>query len=249
MRVSAAGSSNPGPRHTNQDSYHVDPDLGVFIVADGMGGHNAGEVASKMAVETVIDFVRASHNNKDLTWPFAFDPDRSLGVNRLLAAIRMANRKVHEAGAHDPKRAGMGTTLVVLLVDGDRMVIGHAGDSRAYRLRATGLEQMTVDDTWVNAMLGAGAPSVPDHPMRHVLTSGIGMRPELNPTVTEEQIEPSEQWLITSDGVHGYVHPVELLQALVGGQTAAEAAQRTVEAALKASTSDNSTAVVIRIDP
>lgn len=248
MRVSAAGATNTGPRHTNQDAFHIDLELGVFVVADGMGGHNAGEVASRMAVDAVVDFIRASHNNRDMTWPFAFDPERSLGANRLLAALRMANRKVHEAGFADDKQAGMGTTLVVLLLDGSRMVIAHAGDSRAYRLRHTGLEQMTIDDTWVNAMLGAGAASAPDHPMRHVLTSGIGMRPDLTPTVTEEDVEPAETWLITSDGVHGCVTPLQLAQSLTGGATADDAARRTVQAALSASTSDNATAVVVRID-
>jgi protein phosphatase len=246
MRLSAAGFSDPGPRASNQDSFLVDLDLGLFVVADGMGGHNAGEVASRMAVDAVCDFIRASRDAK-LTWPFPFDPEQSFGANRVMAALRMANRRVHEAGGSDPKQAGMGTTLVVLLRDGDRMVVGHAGDSRAYRLRDTGFEQMTVDDTWVNAMLGAGASAAADHPMRHVLTSGIGMRPELTPTVMEETIEPGEQWLITSDGVHGYVHPQTLAQSL-GAASPEAAAQQVVEAALAAATSDNSTAVVIRIE-
>jgi protein phosphatase len=247
MRVSAAGHSQTGPRSINQDSYFLDHDLGLFVVADGMGGHNAGEVASRMAVDAVVEFMRASLDPK-LTWPFPFETERSFGSNRVLTALRVANRKVHAAGGDNAKHAGMGTTLVVLLVEGMRMVVGHAGDSRAYRWRRTGLEQMTVDDTWVNAMLGAGASAVADHPMRHVLTSGIGMRPDLMPTVREEPIEPVEHWLITSDGVHGYVPPAQLAQALATGASAEAAANQIVRAALANSTTDNCTAVVVRIE-
>jgi protein phosphatase len=247
MRLTAAGFSQSGPRASNEDSYLVDLGLGLFVVADGMGGHNAGEVASRLAVESVAEFMRASLDAK-ITWPFPFDPARSFGVNRVIAALKVANRQVNHAGGNDPRQAGMGTTLVVLLRDGDRMVVGHAGDSRAYRLRATGLEQMTVDDTWVNAMLGAGASAAADHPMRHVLTSGIGMRPELTPTVTEEPIEPLEHWLITSDGVHGYVPPLTLAQVLSGSPSPDAAARRVVNAALAAPTSDNCTAIVVRVD-
>jgi protein phosphatase len=249
MRLTAAGFTDSGPRPTNQDCYFVDVGLGLFVVADGMGGHNAGEVASRMAVDAVVDFIRTSRLNPQMTWPFPFDPQRSMGANRVEAAIKMANIRVHDAGlGENPSQTGMGTTLVVLLIEGAQMVIGHAGDSRAYRMRDTGLEQMTVDDTWVNAMLGEGAASAKDHPMRHVLTSGVGMRLDLVPTVAEERIEPSERWLITSDGVHGYVPPIGLARGLLAG-TADDAARRIVHAALDGATSDNSTAVVVRIDP
>ena len=249
MQVTAAGYSHTGPRSTNQDCFFADASLGLFVVADGMGGHNAGEVASRMAVDAVVDFVRVSRDSREMTWPFPFDPQLSHGANRLLAAIRVANQRVHDAGGgQDPARAGMGTTLVVLMIEGRRMIVGHAGDSRAYRIRHTGLEQMTVDDTWINAMLGAGA-DLHDHPMRHVLTSGIGMRPDLVPTVMEEDIEPPEQWLITSDGVHGYVTPLGLAQGLIGGSAPDDAARRIVNSALQGSTADNATAVVVRIDP
>ncbi len=98
----------------------------------------------------------------------------------------------------------MGTTIVAVLVDGDRIIVGHVGDSRAYCLRAGQLRQMTEDDTWLNVMLGAGAAaSASDHPMRHVLTSGIGMRVDVEPSLIEEDLHSGEQWLICTDGVHG----------------------------------------------
>ena len=215
------------------------------MVADGMGGHNAGEVASRMAVETVVDFIRATHNVKELTWPFPFDPTQSIAANRLSVALKIANRAVHDQSARVPEHSGMGTTIVALLVEGDRIIVGHVGDSRAYCLRDGQLRQMTEDDTWLNAMLGSSAAAVAtDHPMRHVLTSGIGMRGDVEPSLIEEDLRSGEQWLICTDGVHGSLDPVSIQRALQA-KSADRAANAAVESALAAGTSDNATAIVL----
>ena len=210
-----------------------------------MGGHNAGEVASRMAVETVVDFIRATHNVKELTWPFPFDPTQSIAANRLSVALKIANRAVHDQSARVPEHSGMGTTIVALLVEGDRIIVGHVGDSRAYCLRDGQLRQMTEDDTWLNAMLGSSAAAVAtDHPMRHVLTSGIGMRGDVEPSLIEEDLRSGEQWLICTDGVHGSLDPVSIQRALQA-KSADRAANAAVESALAAGTSDNATAIVL----
>lgn len=247
MQLTAAARSEAGPRPANQDAHFVDLDLGLLIVADGMGGHNAGEVASRMAVEAVVDFIRKTHAGRDHTWPFPFDPTHSMAANRIAVALRIANRQVHEHGAKVPAHAGMGTTIVAILVEGGRIVIGHVGDSRAYCLRAGQLRQMTEDDTWLNVMLGAGAAaSASDHPMRHVLTSGIGMRVDVEPSLFEEDLESGEQWLICTDGVHGTLDEHAIQRALSTG-SAEGAANAAVESAIAAGTSDNATAVVLRV--
>jgi protein phosphatase len=245
MTITAAARSEAGPRSANQDAHFVDINLGLFIVADGMGGHKAGEVASKLAVQAVVDFITATRDVRDHTWPFPFDPLQSIAANRIAVALRIANRQVHEEGARVPEHAGMGTTIVALLVDGDRIIVGHVGDSRAYCLRAGELRQMTEDDTWLNVMLGAGAAaSASDHPMRHVLTNGIGMRVDVEPSLLEADLHSGEQWLICTDGVHGTLDQGAIQRAL-GASSAEGAANATVESALAAGTSDNATAVVV----
>jgi protein phosphatase len=218
----------------------------LFVVADGMGGHNAGEVASRMAVDVVADFIRSTHRGGEITWPFPLNPAYSFDVNRIEVALKLANHRVHDAGERDPEHAGMGTTIVVALVDGDHITIGHVGDSRAYVLRDGSLRQMTQDHTWLNA-IGDGREEMRNHPLRHVLTNGIGMGTDLSPTVLEERLAAGERWLICTDGVHGFVDR-DLLQRVISGSSAAGAAQEVVRRALDAGTTDNATAVVLNVD-
>lgn len=246
MTLLHAGRSERGPRSTNQDYLFRDADVGLFVVADGMGGHRAGEVASRLATETLAQFITATTGRNDMTWPFAFDPALSPTANRLSAGIRLANRRVHDAGRGDPQLAGMGTTLVAALVGRSHLVIGHVGDSRAYRLHNGELDQLTRDHTWVAAVLGTdpGARR-DDHPLRHVLTSGIGMREDVTPAITEQPVRSGDSWMLCSDGVHGFIRDNEISRALAA-DTPAEAADRVVRAAIDAGSTDNATALVLR---
>jgi protein phosphatase len=212
-----------------------------------MGGHNAGEVASRLAVDSVVEFIRATHQRRDITWPFPFNPGRSMTLNRIDAALRLANRKVHDASGRDPAYAGMGTTIVVALVEGDRIVIGHVGDSRAYVLRDGELVQKTEDHTWVNAVMGPANRAAVDHPFRHVLTNGIGLGADLSPALAEEQLTPGERWLFCSDGVHGTLDD-DTLRDAVSARSPETAANEAVRLALDAGTTDNATAVVLNVD-
>jgi len=248
MNLTAAGFSERGPRASNQDALFVGVELGLFVVADGMGGHNAGEVASQMAVDAVVEFIRETQLSGELTWPFSYDPKISMLANRLTVALRIANSRVHQAGVKNTLYAGMGTTIVAVLVEGDRIAVGHVGDSRAYRLRGNAVEQMTQDDTWLSVLQAAGATSgATAHPMRHVLTNGIGMRADLTLSMWEASLAVGERWLICSDGVHSFLTE-RALAKLVDGQCAERAARQTVESALAAGASDNATAVVVRVD-
>jgi protein phosphatase len=245
MNVSAGGASETGPRPANEDVFLVDLDLGLLIVADGMGGHRAGEIAARRTVDVLSNFIRETRHTGDLTWPYPFDPSQSATVNRLRMAVRLANREVHDAGKRDPRCSGMGSTVVAALLDGERLVIAHAGDSRAYRRRDARLEQMTRDDTWLNVMIAAGSnAAAAAHPMRHALTRGVGMRPELSPTVIEISLVHHEHWLFTTDGVHGVLDQAALHRA-IEAPSADAAAARVVRAALGAGTTDNATAVVL----
>lgn len=246
LQLTDAGRTDRGPRPLNQDYFYRDAALGLFVVADGMGGHKAGEVASRMAVETVVSFVQATQGGSELTWPFPFDMSQSMAANRLSVAMRLANRRVYEAGHTNPQMAGMGTTIVAAFIEKDRIVIGHVGDSRAYRMRGGKFQQLTRDHTWVAAMLAADASAnAADHPMRHVLTSGIGMREDVTPAVTELTIGAGDEFLLCSDGVHGYASD-SALRAALALASAEAAAEEAVRVALAAGGTDNATAVVLR---
>ncbi|HUE89036.1 MAG TPA: protein phosphatase 2C domain-containing protein [Vicinamibacterales bacterium] len=245
MRLTAAGATDRGPRAVNQDALFVDLDLGLLMVADGMGGHNAGEVASRMAIDAVVNFMRATHDGGEITWPFPFNPRRSRALNRMDAALRLANQAVYAAGERNRAHAGMGTTIVAALVEGAQLVIGHVGDSRAYVLRDEELLQMTEDHSLVNALGGHVMPDVDQ--MRHVLTSGIGMGIDLSPALAEVALVAGERWLLCSDGVHGYLDAAGLRTAM-RARSAQEAADDAVRRALGAGTADNVTAVVLNVD-
>src|SRR5262245_32311890 len=133
MELTVGSRTEVGPRKMNQDHHGWWPELGLFVVADGMGGHNAGEVASHLAVEGIHGFIQDSAAGGDTTWPFAIEVRNSIEVNRLTTAVRLANRKIYSEGASSPELSGMGTTVVAALVSGDRVTLVSVGDSRIYR--------------------------------------------------------------------------------------------------------------------
>ena len=233
----------------NQDHFGWWPDLGLFIVADGMGGHNAGEVASHLAVETIHGFIEESAATADFTWPFGIDVKNSIELNRLTTAVRLANRKIYNQGTKSPELNGMGTTVVAALVSGDRINLVSVGDSRIYRFRQGSLEQLTKDDTWLASVLGEkqAEDADPQHPLRHVLTSVVGTRDDVTPGAREEQLESGDRFLMCSDGVHGKLDSAALTILLTAATTAGDGAAQIVDEAITRGTSDNATALVINI--
>lgn len=251
MRLTVGGYTDRGSRPLNQDWMYWDVGLGFFVVADGMGGHNAGEVASHLAVETVTAFIEQSREPRDLTWPFGVDPTQSLDANRLGTAVRLANRRVHREGLTHAAFNGMGTTLVALLVSEDRAVLASVGDSRIYRWRDGDLDLLTRDDTWLSALQAAGSAHdahMQTHPMRHVLTSVIGVNEDLAPTLREEGLKPGDRWLLCTDGVHGHADTTSFADALEKSPGAEGVAVGLVKSALAAGATDNATAVVVCVD-
>jgi PPM family protein phosphatase len=136
----------------------------VFVVADGMGGHQAGEVASQLAIETVRTFLETSRADSDLTWPYGFNPEVSYNANRLLTAVRLANRRIFHAGEEQPQHAGMGTTIVAGIIEQGHLAFCSVGDSRLYLFGADGsLAQLSHDDSWVATVL-AHEPGMDEAP-------------------------------------------------------------------------------------
>lgn len=245
--ITAAGATHRGRvRPINEDVYLIDLELGLFAVADGMGGHNAGEVASRLAVDTVRAFVAQTQQPDDITWPFGFDAALSVDGNRLLTAIRLANRGVFEAGQSRDDYAGMGTTLAAGLIDAGRLVFCGVGDSRIYSLSGGRLLQLTEDETWTAMLRKRGEPSPgANHPMSHVLTNVIGARDRIDCQIVERDLEGPETLLFCTDGVHGAIDAATIAR-LLGASDPAAAAEHVVQHALEAAGTDNITAVVVR---
>src|SRR5215831_6386433 len=151
IRVRFAGDTNIGMKRThNEDNLYLPTDALLTLVADGMGGHASGEIASQMAVETVVDFFKSTEDDHEITWPFKLDRGHRYDVNRFITAIKLANVKIFEAAQREPQYRGMGTTIVAALFLDDQVLIAHVGDSRLYRVRDGEIQQITEDHSLLN---------------------------------------------------------------------------------------------------
>jgi protein phosphatase len=247
MELKAGSRSERGPRPLNQDSLGSRPDLGLFVLADGMGGHNAGEVASELAVKAIVGFIEETSRTSDITWPFDIDPAKSIDANRLGTAVRLANRQVFWESSSKEACRGMGTTVVAALVWGTRVALASVGDSRIYRWRAGALERLTDDDTWLTAVFGKERDlSDSAHPLRHVLTSVVGTRDDVRPALREEELMAGDTFVLCSDGVHGRLDQAAIAAVLAANPSPGDAARQLVAAALNSGTTDNCTALVFQ---
>lgn len=248
--IEAFGRTDVGRRRkVNEDSFLVAPDSHLYAVCDGMGGHNAGEVASRIAVETLADFVERSGVEKEITWPWGLEPDLSFEANRLKTAVRLANSQVFQTADSREELTGMGTTVVAALVSGPVMTVCSAGDSRCYLGRGGELQQLTRDDSWVSAALGEGilnSDDVERHPLRNVITKAVGARDSIDLEVLEQTLQPGDLALLCSDGLHGMVNDQEIRRLLLDPGSLEEVSQRLVDAANEAGGRDNVTAVLLR---
>lgn len=233
--LEAFGLSDPGcVRQNNEDAYLISPENGVYIVADGMGGAQAGEHASKLAVETVAEVIRNA-------------PVRD--AETLFKAFREANQRVMKAAASDPELEGMGTTLVAALESGQELVIASVGDSRAYVYEQSELTSVTEDQTWVNEVgrkLGIDEASLKTHPMRHVLTMAIGVSPEVRVQAHAVHTHPGELILLSSDGLHGVLDGGVIAEKLSGNGSLQAKCERLIDAAKQAGGPDNITVVLLK---
>ena len=238
-------------RPINEDCWAFEPSRGLCVVADGMGGHKAGEVAARIAVETIVASV--STDQPDAEWPFGFDPSLSNAGNRLRTAIQLAHMHILETAVTSDQYAGMGTTIVASLVDGDRLSVAHAGDSRLYLLAGDRLRQITHDDSWMASMLAQDPEGdrgrYDRHPMRNALTNVVGARRRAEVHVIEETLSGGELLVLTTDGVHGVLDDERLEQVLLDGKDEREMAEKLVAAALARGSHDNCTALVARYLP
>ena len=254
MPVQWAATTHPGIRRTsNEDCYCSRPDLGLFIVADGMGGHVAGEVASKIAVDAIEQFIgETASADSGLTWPHPIDPVLGVDGSRLKSAFHLANRRLADEVAAAVDLRGMATTAsTVLLQDDRRAMLAHVGDSRIYLFRDNELERMTDDHSWVEEQMRAGLLSpleARQHPWRNVVTRALsgGEDPEVD--VKELQLQPGDRLLLCSDGLSSVVTDERIEEILRATPQPDDACKALVDEANGAGGPDNVTTLILKID-
>jgi serine/threonine protein phosphatase PrpC len=252
--LSWAVRSDAGLRRTsNEDSHATREDLGLFIVADGMGGHVAGEVASRVAVESISAFIEETAGaDPNRTWPFPFDPELSFEANRLKAAFRLANARIASAIADSQDLRGMATTASGILIRKINSCVAHIGDSRVYVLLKGELRQITNDHSWVEEQVRAGVLT-PDaarqHPWRNVVTRALSGAEDPDIDVVEITPRAGERYLLCSDGLFGVVGDDEIARLLGATDlTLDEICGRLIDAANAAGGPDNITALVLEVN-
>jgi protein phosphatase len=253
MRAIAAGISDVGlQREHNEDSFVVLKEYDLFVVADGMGGHRAGDVASKLATETISEFFKSTAND-DVTWPFHFDTNLSEEENRLLTGIRVANRQIFERSTRSREYHGMGTTVVGAMFSPrkNRMYIGHVGDSRCYRVRDGNIQLLTRDHSLINDYLLA-MPDLTEEQRselpKNVITRALGMQDQVVVDIQHDDPQPGDVYVLCSDGLSGMVQDEEILKVVAETNDIREAATNLIARANEHGGEDNITAVLIKIE-
>jgi PPM family protein phosphatase len=253
MRAVAAGITDVGlQRDHNEDSFAILKEHALYIVADGMGGHRAGDVASRLATEAIVDFFRTTAT-EDFTWPFHFDARLSEEENRLLTGIKIANRQIIDRSNRSREYQGMGTTVVGALFNGKRgkMYIGHVGDSRAYRVRQGQIVQMTRDHSLVNDYLVA-MPELTEEQRselpKNVITRALGMQDQVAVDLQGDDAQIGDLYVLCSDGLSGMIEDAEICQVVGSAPDLEDACRRLVALANEHGGEDNITALIVRVE-
>ncbi|HVQ75035.1 MAG TPA: protein phosphatase 2C domain-containing protein [Candidatus Binatia bacterium] len=211
-----AGQTDVGRRRQlNEDHVFLEQDL--FLVCDGMGGHRAGEVASRLAAEVIAGFVERSARDQEITWPYGFDPKLTYDANRLRTAIKLANRMVFRKAASADDYTGMGTTVAAVIGTRrePRITYAHVGDSRVYLIRAGAIIQLTRDDS-LAALLSGGDPAAEPagSTVKNILTKALGARDDVEFDVVDRMLEDGDHVLICSDGLTGMLSDARILEVV-----------------------------------
>lgn len=250
MNIISAGATDSGKiRANNEDAYLVQDELGLYAVADGIGGHEGGEVASRIAIETIAAALPDLLGDKDRTPPQGLSADADREIAALRAAVSLANRKIrHERELH-PKLADMGTTLTALLARRGRVFLAHIGDSRAYCFRSGELRQLTSDHSLVAEQMQAGAltPSQARmSPYRHVITRALGIHEEIVTDTAVEPLQKGDIFLLCTDGLTEMIGDQEIAASLAKSSPR-DAVRELVDKANRGGGVDNITVVVMGI--
>jgi len=253
MKISYQALTDVGrKRKGNEDSLFVNAEQRLFVVADGMGGHAAGEVASKIAVDSINEFVCLTGGDQEITWPFGLDENISYDGNRLKTSIRYANRKVLDATKEKSEYEGMATTVAAVLVDGDTANLAHVGDSRVYLFRDGSMTQLTSDHSWVNEQIQSGIISADQarrHPLRNVVTRALGGKPDLAVDIQVQTMASGDILLLCSDGLTTMLPDEDIAETIASaGGDIQDAAKSLVAEANDRGGEDNITVLLLKFE-
>jgi protein phosphatase len=252
MRVRFSGETNVGmKRDHNEDSYYLPESERLAIVADGMGGHASGEVASRMAVETIVGFFRETQDEQELTWPFKIDRGHRHDINRMTTAIKLANLKIHQEAQRNPACHGMGTTVVSTLFLEDALIVGHVGDSRLYRYREGMFDQLTEDHSLLNdyiKMKHLSPEEIAAFPHKNVIVRALGMKASVQVDVIVDAPRLGDVYLLCSDGLSGMVPDAEIGAMMATESDLDRVCDRLIATANGNGGLDNVTVVAVRLE-
>lgn len=216
--IVSSGLTDIGKRRKiNEDSIFAEG--GLFIVCDGMGGHKAGEVASSLAVETLARFIERSNEDRELTWPYGFNPRLGYNANRLRTAIKLANRTIYKKANTGEEYTGMGTTVATAIVSPVEpvMTYAHVGDSRIYLIRGEAMLQLTRDDSWASVVRSenpAGDVDATGMAMKSILTKALGAREDVEFDVVDQRLQDGDIILLCSDGLTNMVPDARIYEII-----------------------------------
>ena len=252
-RVRFAGDTNIGrKRDHNEDSIAM-PETGerLAIVCDGMGGHASGEVASRLAVELIVDHFTETGKQQTLTWPYKVDRDMRKDVNRMVTGIMLANLEIWERSQREARFKGMGTTCVALYFLDDHLIIGHVGDSRCYRARGTELVQLTEDHSLINdyiRMKRVTPEEAENWPHKNVIVRALGMKESVQVDIITQQPKVGDTYLLCSDGLTGMIKDDTIQHILMTERDLDRAVDRLITAANEEGGVDNISCVLARVE-
>jgi serine/threonine protein phosphatase PrpC len=253
MQTRFAGMTDTGLlREHNEDSLLLMPEYGIVAVADGMGGHRSGDVASQLAISTLADFFEIVVGH-DGTWPFPADPQRSDEENYVITGLRLANRRIFDRSLRTMADFGMGTTIVAAMYTrtADKVTIGHVGDSRCYRIRGPEITQLTRDHSLISDARHL-APWMSDEEVRqlppNVITRALGIREDVTVDILSEDTALGDVYLLCSDGLSGLVTDEQIHEIVTGAPSLDDASRSLIERANFYGGTDNITAVLVQIE-
>jgi protein phosphatase len=250
LRIEVAGDTNVGmKRNHNEDNFAVLEDGGLYIVADGMGGHASGEVASKLAVDTIKEFFEITSQDPERTWPYKMDRSKGYEENRLITAIKLANLRIFEEAQSNAGKRGMGTTVVSAFCVEGGVYLSHVGDSRIYRVRDGKIEQLTEDHSLLNdyiKMKKLTPEEIANFPHRNVIVRALGMKDTVKVDTRFDQPRVGDVLLLCSDGLSGPVDDAEILAIVRSSTDLRTAVKRLIAKANDNGGPDNVTVVLLR---